>query len=100
MESWLGGCLSPTKYKLKRTPERVTITRCHHPLQGESFDVLMEGDERIVIRLANGTSMRILRCWTDADGVPDMPTEQPRTLCVDSLRALIIIVDGLCSSAD
>ncbi len=92
--------LSLTKYKLKRTPERVTITRRHHPLQGESFEVLMEGDERIVIRLANGTPMRIPRCWTNADGVPDTLTpERHRTLSVDSLRALIVVVDGLCSSS-
>ena len=90
------GSLSPTKYKLKRTPERVTITRRHHPLQGETFDVLMEGDQRIVIRLANGAPMRIPRWWTDADGAPDSPApDRTRTFTVDSLRALICVVEGL-----
>jgi hypothetical protein len=60
----------------------------------------MEGDERIVIRLANGSPMRILRCWTDADCVADSPTpERHGRLSVDSLRALILVVDGLSGSS-
>jgi hypothetical protein len=60
----------------------------------------MEGDERIVIRLANGSPMRIPRGWTDADGVAVSPTQERHgMLSVDSLRALILVVDGLCSGS-
>ena len=74
----------------------MTITRPHHPLLGETLDVLMEGDERIVVRLANGAPMQIPRRWTDADGAPDSHApDQARTFTIDSLRALICVVEGL-----
>ena len=90
------GLLSQTKYKLKRTPERVTITRLHHPLVSQQLEVLMEGNERIVVRLPDGSPMKIPRRWTDADG-PAAP--EPRvhggTFSAESLRELIRVLDGM-----
>jgi hypothetical protein len=45
----------------------VTITRAHHPLREQAFEVLVGGNERITIRLPDGVSMRVPRGWTDAD---------------------------------
>ena len=45
------------------------ITRHAHPLRGREFDVVIDGNKCIAIRLEDGTSMRIPRAWTDADGL-------------------------------
>ena len=76
----------------------MTITRPYHPLQGRQFDVLMEGKERITLRLSDGTSMRILRQWTDADGA-NLCEAQTRAgiYTAESLRRLIALVDALMS---
>ena len=74
----------------------MTIIKRHHPLVNQQFDVLIDGNERIVIRLNDGKSMRIPREWTSADGM--VCTEQPehdRIFSVDSLRDLIRVLDGL-----
>ena len=44
------------------------MTREHHPLQGQKFDVTQEEGIHVSIRLQDGTAMRIPRDWTDADG--------------------------------
>jgi hypothetical protein len=73
----------------------VTITRPHHPLHGQEFEVLRGGNERITIRLADGTSMLAPRRWTDADGV--MPSEGRRRggfFTIHSLRRLVVLVEA------
>jgi len=52
---------------------RVTVTRRHHPLQGQSLAVVSRGRTQIVVRLGDGTSMRMPRGWTDVDGDPPQP---------------------------
>ena len=95
------GRLSPSKYKLKRTPECVTITRRHHPLVDQQFEVLMDGNERIVIRLNDGTSMQIPREWTSAEGpTHEVQNKHDSVFSVDSLRDLIRVVDGLVGKTD
>ena len=94
------GRLSRTKYILRNTPERVAITRRHHPLKHRTFEVLMSGKQRITIRLADGTAMRIPRDWTDADGVtPDGDGGREGFFAIESLRQLINLVDALSSRA-
>jgi hypothetical protein len=41
----------------------VTVTRRHHPLQGQSLEVVKRGRTQIVVRLGNGTSMRMPSTW-------------------------------------
>jgi len=95
-ESWLAGSLSSTKYKLKRTPERVTITRLHHPLAGQQLDVLMEGVEYLVVQLRDGTPMRLPRRWTDADGhTGQEPGARKGMFSAESLRELMRVLDGM-----
>jgi hypothetical protein len=62
----------------------------------EQFEVLMDGNERIVIRLRDGTSMHIPRAWTSADGVAEAkPSVHDGVFSVDSLRGLLRVLDGL-----
>jgi hypothetical protein len=79
-------------------PDRVTITRAHHPLHAQVFEVLQGGNERITIRLADGTSMHVPRSWTDADGM-NAPSARCRSsfFTSDSLRRLFVLLDGLLS---
>ena len=72
----------------------MTITRPHHPLLGQVFEVLMGGNERITIRLADGTSMRVARRWTDADGVAPGDRRRDGSFTVESLRRLVALVEA------
>jgi hypothetical protein len=79
-------------------PERVTITRAHHPLRNQVFEVLQGGNERITVRLADGTSMHVLRSWTDADGMKAPAARRRGSFFTsDSLRRLFLLLDGLLS---
>jgi hypothetical protein len=52
------------------------------------------GRTQIVVRLCDGTSMRLPRRWTDLDGDPPQHTAD----CIftaDALRALLDLVDAL-----
>ncbi|MBN2840219.1 MAG: hypothetical protein JXP37_04600, partial [Coriobacteriia bacterium] len=80
------GSQSQTEYVGGSSLERVTITRRHHPFEGKSFAVVMPGPRQIVVRLDDGSTMRVPREWTDADGaLPDGPEH---VFTVDALRAL------------
>jgi hypothetical protein len=72
----------------------VTVTRRYHPLEGQSFEVTIGGPTRIVVRLANGTTMGLPRTWTDADGSP-ASTHADRVFSVEALLELIERVDAL-----
>ena len=63
------GKWSQTKHHFQDSKKRVAvIIRRHHPLQGQEFEVLIEGKNHLSIRLRDGSSMRIPRDWTDVDG--------------------------------
>ena len=67
------------------------MTRRHHPLAGRLFEVVTGGPTQIVVRLDDGTSMRVPRAWTDADGTAScLGTE--RVFSVDAIRELIELV--------
>ena len=91
------GRLSQTAYILRDTPERVKVTRRHHPLRGRDLEVLIQqGKTLLVVRLPDGSTMRIPRAWTDADGggVPEGPAVTS-VYTPESLRELIRLVDAL-----
>ncbi|MFC1482499.1 DUF5372 family protein [Myxococcota bacterium] len=69
----------------------MVVTRRHHPLRGQRFEVLQCGREQLTVRLKDGTTMRIPRHWTDADG--DTPADERESVwTADSLRRLIELV--------
>ena len=89
------GSLSRTKYLLRNTPERVTLIRPHHPLQGEVFEVLRGGKKCVTILLSDGTAMRVPRDWTDADGVRAEVSSRTGAFSIASLRSLLELVELL-----
>ena len=48
----------------------------------------MSGRTQIVVRLGDGTVMRLPRAWTDADGTPPGPAGES-VFTVEALRALL-----------
>ncbi len=74
--------------------QRVTVTRRHHPLRGQALDVVKRGRTQIVVRLGDGTSMRLPRAWTDVDEAPSQLIAES-IFTADALRALIDLVDAL-----
>jgi hypothetical protein len=64
------GFVAPDYVQQLPTPARVKITRRHHPLEGQTLEVLRGGQIHIVVRPPDGTPMRVPRAWTDADGAP------------------------------
>lgn len=88
------GQLSQTQYILRRTPERVRITRHAHPLLGREFSVLMAGNTCIAIRIDDGTSMRIPRAWTDADGSTRSEVHAPTVFTTESLRQVLELAEA------
>jgi len=71
----------------------VRITRHAHPLHGREFDVLKDGNGCIVIQLEDGTSMRIPRAWTDADGSVDH-TRELTVFTMESLEQVVSLVEA------
>jgi len=95
-EPWVGGSPVQTTYYYRRdTAEHVTVIRRHHPLEGQSLEVL-KGGQHLIVRLRDGSTMRLLRSWTDADG-PDVsqPSQLSTMFTIDSLRELIGLLEAL-----
>ena len=78
------GGLSQTPYNSSPTPPQVTVTRRHHPLEGQRFEVVTGGPTQGVVRVADGTSMRLPRAWTDAGG-PASAGGADRVFSIDAL---------------
>jgi hypothetical protein len=85
-----------TTYSHDAAATRVTVTRRHHPLHGQMLDLVKPGRTQIVVRLGNGTSMRLPSAWTDVDGDPSQHTTDGN-FTADALRALLDLVDALCA---
>jgi len=54
----------------------------------------MEGKQHLTVALSDGTSMRILRQWTNADGI-DASDAREGIYTTESLRRLLLLVDAL-----
>lgn len=63
--------------------------RRHHPLQGQTLDLLSPGKAKIVVRLPDGSSMKIRRHWTDLDGVACAELTGNSQLSLKGLRELL-----------
>ena len=87
---------SQTKYHFQDSAGRIKVTRPHHPLQDQELEVLNSGKQTLVVRLKDGSSMRIPRAWTDVDATPINAVKQGSEIfTVASLRALIELVSAL-----
>src|ERR1019366_489525 len=80
-------------------PERVKITRPHHPFEGRSLEVLrhanMEGSLNFVLILPDGSKSLIPAEWTDFESAPGS-TQQPQLAgSLEDLLRLHRLVDAL-----
>ena len=95
MDDWKQGTGSQTEYVGRCSPQRVTVTRRHHPIKGKIFDVVNGGRQQLVIRLDDQSTMRIPRSWTDADGAqPEMDAPE-RMFTTDAMRELGALVAAM-----
>src|SRR5213594_3600390 len=83
---WPAGRSSHTKYYLQNLPERVEVTRPHHPLFGRELEVIHANKVMLTIRLANGSTMKMPRAWTNAGGA---------TGVVEPLRCSVFTIEGV-----
>ena len=81
-----GGRSSHTKYYLQNLPQRVEVTRRHHPLIGRELEVIEANKVTLTIRLANGSTMKMPRAWTNAGGA---------TGVVEPLRCSVLTIEGV-----
>lgn len=95
--SWRTCKPSQTPYNLRGCPERVRVTRRHHPLLNQEFEVLFAGGAQLVIRLRDGSTMKVPRAWTDVDGDLQRLHEGTHAthLTLASLRELMGLVETL-----
>ena len=90
------GRLSHTKYILRNTPERVKITRPHHPLLHQEFEVLKADSRRLVVQHFDGGTMKIPRAWTNADDEQAVaPRSHPQVFTVEALQDLLDLTNAL-----
>jgi hypothetical protein len=74
----------------------VKVTRRHHPLLDQEFDVLKADKHTLTIRLADGSALKMPRAWTDAaDASSGVHAATPSVFSVISLRDLVTLVDTL-----
>ena len=89
------GGLSQTKYYLSNFSSTTTITRRHHPLNGQTLELLSVGKATVVVRLGDGSSMKILRRWTDVDGAACTELAGDSVLSLRGLRELLSLFTAL-----
>jgi hypothetical protein len=69
------------------------VLRRHHPLYGREFEVL-RGDKAILtIRLPDGSTMKIPRAWTDADGVTEAVRSSASIESIFTVEAVRQLID-------
>jgi hypothetical protein len=84
-----------TKYYPSDFPAKITVIRRHHPLEGHALERLSVGKAWVVVRLGDGSSMKLPRGWTDADGGPCTELIGHSPLCLGGLRELLTLVKAL-----
>ena len=91
------GRSSHTKYYLQNLPERVEVTRRHHPLFGRELEVIRANKVMLTIRLADGSTMKMPRAWTNACVGATEVIESLRcsVLTIESVRELTRLVNVL-----
>jgi hypothetical protein len=94
------GGLSQTKYYLSNFSSTTTITRRHHPLNGQVLELLSVGKTTVVVRLGDGSSMKIPRRWSDVDGVPCQELTGDAVLSLHGLRELLDLFEALRGRTD
>ena len=90
------GKLSRTKHILQNSPLYVKVARRHHPLYDQELEVLNSNKQTLVLRLADGSAMKMPRAWTNADGAAPAPElSLSSVFTVEALRELLALVGTL-----
>jgi len=83
------GRLSQTKYYHSNSASKTTIIRRHHPLINQQLALLSVGRKTVTVRLPDGSSMKILRPWTDVDGIACTDLNGDSEISVQGLKELL-----------
>jgi hypothetical protein len=90
------GAWSHTAYHFPiQGPTRVRVTRLHHPLGEKELVVLKGGQRQILVQLADGSTMRLPRSWTDAHEGEPKRLSPVTCFTIESLRQFMILLDAL-----
>jgi len=89
------GRQSLTKYYHSNSSSKTTIIRRHHPLINQELALLSEGKKTIVVRLPDGSSMKILRRWTNVDGIACTDLSGDSEISVHGLKELLSLFMAL-----
>src|SRR5919199_1724812 len=80
-------------------PERVTITRPHHPFEGQSLEVLrqarMPAGLQLLLILPDGSKSLIPADWTDFETPAGLPQGSSLVASLDDLLRLRVLTDAL-----
>ena len=95
MEDLNTGRLSQTKYYHSNSASKTTIIRRHHPLINQQLALLSEGKKTVVVRLPDGSSMKILRRWTDVDGIACTDLNGDSEISLRGLKELLSLFMAL-----
>ena len=83
--------------EVETEPTHITITHPHHPLNGQRLElvgVLRGPNSRLVVKMPDGSRVRVVRNWTDyarLSGDVELPAAS-HLLPVEGLRELIKII--------
>jgi hypothetical protein len=83
------GRLSQTKYYHSNSSTETTIIRRHHPLINQQLALLSVGKKTVTVRIPDGSSMKILRRWTDVDGIACTDLNGDSEISVHGLKELL-----------
>jgi hypothetical protein len=89
------GRLSQTKYYHSNISTKTTITRRHHPLINQQLALLSVGRKTVTVRLPDGSSMKILRPWTDVDGIACTDLNGDSEISLQGLKELLSLFMAL-----
>jgi len=89
------GRLSQTKYYHSNFSTKTTIIRRHHPLINQQLALLSVGRKTVTVRLPDGSSIKILRPWTDVDGIACTDLNGDSEISLHGLKELLSLFMAL-----
>ncbi len=89
------GRLSQTKYYHSNISAKTIILRRHHPLFNQELALLSVARKTVTVRLPDGSSMKILRRWTDVDCIACTDLNGDSEITVHGLKELLSLFMAL-----
>jgi hypothetical protein len=95
VEGFNMGRESQTKYYHSNSASKTTIIRRHHPLINQQLALLTVARKTVTVRLPDGSSMKILRPWTDVDSIACTDLNGDSEISVHGLKELLSLFMAL-----